>query len=100
MLPTKTICDPCLAGYDTSFVTWFMRVILAHAHKQTYYQERVSTLQKEEAKIALLQIFCEPQSILLTHYPVKVSDLEEMGGREEGKKGGKERGMEERREGE
>ena len=64
-----------------------MRVILAHAHKQTYYQERVSTLQKEEAKIALLQIFCEPQSILLTHYPVKVSDLEEMGG---GREGGRE----------
>ena len=30
-------------------------------------------MQKEEAKIALLQIFYEPQSILLTHYPVKVS---------------------------
>ena len=92
MLPTKTICDPCLAGYDTSFVSWFMRVILAHAHKQTYYQERVSTLQKEEAKIALLQIFCEPQSILLTHYPVKVSHKTwrrwEEGGREEGREGG------------
>ena len=61
---------------------------------QTYYQERVSTLQKEEAKIALLQIFYEPQSILLTHYPVKVSHrtLEWMGERGEG---GREEGREE-----
>ena len=40
-------------------------------------------MQKEEAKIALLQIFCEPQSILLTHYPVKVSHRTlEWGGRD------------------
>jgi len=50
---------------DTSFYTQVVT---------TYYQERFSTLQKEEAKIELLKIFCEPQSIILTHYPVKISE--------------------------
>ena len=53
-------------------------------------------LAEGEAKIVLLQIFYEPQSILLTHYPVKVSYSHmtlEWGGRDGGRKGGMGGGM-------
>lgn len=40
----------------------------------TYYRDRVSTLQKGEAKLQLLRIFSQPQSIISTCYLVTVGE--------------------------
>lgn len=46
-------------------------VCLFHSISQTYYQARVGTLDKLEAKNKLLYTLSQPQSIIVNCFPVK-----------------------------